>query len=117
MLPAAREPCCQLPDLSLSAPLLQAFEASAEAVKTAQQVKGTVMPLTAAKSAVEMVKITAEMKVGTSACCCVAAAVAVPAAGAVTAVLQGRSRSLCCQSRPVCSMGRQSSGRCGREAE
>lgn len=66
MLPAAKEPCCQLPDLSLSVPPVQAFEASAEAVKTAQQVKGTVMPLTAAKSAVEMVKITADMKVGTS---------------------------------------------------
>jgi len=40
----------------------KAFEASAEDVKTAQQVKGTVLPITAAKAAVEMVKITPELK-------------------------------------------------------
>jgi hypothetical protein len=41
----------------------QAFEAAADAIKTATQVKGTVMPLAATKPTVQMVKITAEMKV------------------------------------------------------
>ena len=42
---------------------LQPFEASAEAVKTATQKTGPIMPITKTKPAVQMAKITKEMKV------------------------------------------------------
>lgn len=40
----------------------KAFEASAEAVKTADQKKGTILPITAEKPTAEVVKITKDMK-------------------------------------------------------
>lgn len=42
----------------------QAFEASAEQVKTVEQQKGALLPITVEKPTVELVKVTKDMKVG-----------------------------------------------------
>jgi hypothetical protein len=51
------------PDVTLSLPV-QAFEVSAEEFKKAEQKQGTLLPLTAEKPALELVKVTKDMKVG-----------------------------------------------------
>jgi hypothetical protein len=50
-------------------PSLQAFEVSAEEFKNVEQKQGTLLPLTAEKPALEVVKISKDMKVGWAGVC------------------------------------------------